>query len=474
MNAATAPVPRLSLSTLHRVPTGVRRPLFGPEQLTVGVVHLGVGAFHRAHQAVYTEDALSKDDLRWGILGISLRRPDAAQQLLPQDCLFTVEQLGASADYRIIGVVRGIITGPEQPEAVFEAIASPHVHLITLTVTEKGYTLTTNGDLDVHHADVIADLRATAPPQTTVGWLTGGLVQRYRNGRKPVTVVCCDNLSSNGAKLRGAVLQFARELNADAARWIDAEVCFPNTMVDRLVPAADAMTRARVQNALGLRDLACVQCEEFSQWIIEDSFSGPRPAWEKAGARFVSDVAAHEKLKLHVLNATHSALAYLGLRRGHVFVREAIADPELESFLDRLIVEEIVPSLSPLPAFDYWTVTKRRFANPRINHALSQIAEDGSVKLAQRVYPTLIANARAGRSTHCLARIVQAWLEFARGPVKDPNRERLESWSKTGGHVAAALDDPVLFPEPFRAEPSVRAALLPMTGAASRDDSLNT
>jgi fructuronate reductase len=449
----------LCLATLAQVSPSVRRPRVDPTQLKIGIVHLGVGAFHRAHQAVYTEDAIALDGGDWGILGVSLRRPDAANALVPQDCLYTVETLGQSTSYRLIGTLRSVVTASEQPDAVFAVIAANNVHVITLTVTEKGYSFTDEGGLDTGDPDILEDLRGTALPKSTLGWLMRGLMRRYRDGGRPLTILSCDNISRNSEKLRRALLQFAGEVDLNVAAWIRDEVGFPNTVVDCVVPATDAPARLRVQSALGLIDAAPVQREEFSQWVIEDSFAGPRPVWEAAGVQVVSDVADYEKLKLHVLNATHSAMAYLGPRRGHVYVRQAVADVELSQFLDDMVANEISSALTPLPVTAYWSQTKCRFANPKINHALAQIAEDGSKKLAVRIFPLLIANARAGRPTRCFARVIRAWLEFARQPVKDPLRDRLARWSSAGGALSAALDDPVLFPDPFRTEPRVRAAV---------------
>lgn len=451
---------RLCLATLDRLPSSVRRPGFDPTALGIGIVHLGVGAFHRAHQAVYTEDALAHGRGQWGILGISLRRPDAAQRLLPQNCLYTIECLGEGAEYRVMGVLRHVVTAPEQPQAVSEAIAASYVHIVTLTVTEKGYALNTEGALDANHPDISADLHGATTPKSTLGWLMRGLVKRWHTGGRPLTILSCDNVSKNGSKLRSALLQFAGKIDRDIARWIEAELRFPNTVVDCMVPATDAAAVSRVTAALGLVDAASVQREDFSQWVIENSFAGPRPSWEAAGVQIVDNVVDHEKLKLHVLNATHSALAYVTPPGGHRYVREAIADTGLSTFLDEMVTREIQPAFPSLRVVDYWSQTKRRFANPSIQHALSQIAEDGSAKLAQRIFPVLIANARAGRPTRCLATVVRAWLEHARHAVKDPKSEQLDRWSKSGGEFAAALDDPALFPEPFRAESLVRSAVI--------------
>lgn len=461
MSASPAPAnARLRLANLADLPGFVRRPPFDPARLQTGIVHLGVGAFHRAHQAVYTEDAIAAAGGAWGIVGVSLRRPDAGNALCPQDGLYSVEFRDAEPRHRVIGALREVITATQDPDAVIAALASADHHVVTLTVTEKGYGLASNGDLDVADPDIAHDLTSNAAPRTTLGWLTRGLAARYRSHRTPMTLMSCDNLSNNSHKLRHALLQFASQRDAETGRWIEDAIRFPSTMVDCITPASDAATFARAFDALGYEDAAAIQREAFSQWVIEDDFASARPAWENAGAEVVRDVAAAERVKLHVLNATHSALAYLGIPRGHTFVREAIADAGIVSALDELVRTEIAPALAPLQIEAYWQTTKRRFANPNIDHALAQIAEDGSKKLAARVFPLLIDNARAGRPLRRLADVVRAWLSFARGPVKDAQSARITQWSRSGGDLGAALDDDALFPDPFRTEPKVRAAIL--------------
>jgi fructuronate reductase len=271
-------------------------------------------------------------------------------------------------------------------------------------------------------------------------------------------VISCDNLMGNGRKLEAAARTLAERWDPALAAWIEAEVAFPGTMVDCITPATTEESRARVEAGLGLADQACVSREAFAQWVIEDRFKGPRPAWERAGVEFTSDVARFERLKLHVLNAAHSALAYLGIPRGHTFVREAIADPELSRLLDAMMSEEVAPALPDLPVTDYWRTCRARFANPRVDHRLTQIGEDGSAKLAQRLYPLIIANARAGRPTGRMSAVVRGWLALAvRGAVKDPLAERLRA---SPGGVAALLDDPRLFPDAFRLEAAARQALI--------------
>ncbi|WP_241242015.1 mannitol dehydrogenase family protein [Sphingobium algorifonticola] len=440
---------RLSLATLDRIRPGVTRPPFDPARLGTGIVHLGIGAFHRAHQGVFTEDAVIADGGAWGITGVSLRRPDVPATLVPQDGLYTVETLDTVPRYRVMGIVRQALTATAQQAEVLAALAAPTTHVVTLTVTEKGY--------------VRDPARPAVPgrPWTAMDWLVEGLALRHAAGTAPFTVVSCDNLQNNGEKLRAGVIAIAQERDAALARWIATEIGFPNTMIDSIVPATDAASAARVAAAIGMIDHASVQREPFGQWAIEDRFTGPRPAWDKVGVDIVADVTPFERLKLHVLNATHSTLAYMGLARGHLYVLHAIADPGLLGFVERLVHEEIAPALAPLDVAAYWRTVHARYENPMVDHALEQIAQDGSAKLAQRLFPLLTANARNGLPTACMAKVVDAWLAFARSRehVIDPQAAAFAAWRTGEATLATAVADPALFPDAFRNDRAVRSAM---------------
>jgi fructuronate reductase len=435
---------RLNRAALSRLPANVRRPDYDIQNVGVGIVHLGMGAFHRAHQAIFTEDALSGGGGDWGILGVSLRHAAASEALAAQDQLYTVEILASGVDYRVVAAIRGSLFAPTHGGQLQDALASRQTHIVTLTVTEKGYCLGTDGQLDFTRPEISHDLEYLHEPISAIGWIAHGLAARSTQHRRPITVISCDNLRENGTKLRDAVTAFTERSRPGMLSWLEDNVEFPRTVVDCIVPAATEATRSRVSRALGLEDKACVQREAFSQWVIENRFAGPRPDWDRVGVQIVDDVDAHGRLKLHVLNACHSALAYLGLPRGHTFVREAIADAELARFLHELVSIEILPALSPLPVLDYWRTVRTRFANPRIDYRLSQIAEDGSLKIAERIFPLMIANAGTGTPIRSLSRIVRGWLDSAHGARP----------------VQSALDDPALFPLPIRENASLRAAIL--------------
>jgi fructuronate reductase len=431
---------RLCLETLGRA--RARRPAYDPGNLRPGIVHLGVGAFHRAHQAVFTEDAIEAAGGDWGIIGVSPRRPDAAAALAPQDGLYTLEIRSAAPAYRIVGALRGVIAAGNAPQAALDVVARPDIHMVTLTVTEPAYALGPDGTLDLTHPDVAHDIATPTLPRSVPGWLLEGLARRRAAGAGPMSVLSCDNLRRNGERLGNALASLARRRDVELAAWIAGEIAFPGAMVDSITPASDAALLARVASAVGLTDAAPVQREPFASWVIEDHFAGPRPAWERAGALIVADVAGHEALKLHVLNAAHSALACLGPPRGYARVRDAIADPDLDAFLCAMMAEEVAPCLPGRDVSGYWRTTRERFAQPAIDHRLDQIARDAGAKLRERIHPLIIANARGGRPTARLARVVRAWLATA------------------GRDAAEALDDPTLFDTPFRREAAVRAAIL--------------
>ncbi|CAN7393594.1 mannitol dehydrogenase family protein [Phenylobacterium sp. LjRoot219] len=439
---------RLSFQTLDQVPAAVARPAYDLAGLGCGIVHLGLGAFHRAHQAVYSDAAIAAAGGAWGIVGVSMRKPDVAAALSPQDGLYTVEVLDAEPSYRVVGAVRQALTLPLEPDRVLTALAAPATRIVTLTVTEKGYCLDGAGALDLSHPDIVHDLTSPGSPRSAVGVLAAGLARRVAEGAAPLTVISCDNVADNGARLAAAVEAFAARAHPLLAPRLSAAAAFPQTMVDSIVPATDAASRARIERVLGLTDEGSVQREAFGQWVIEDRFAGPRPAWEQVGVELVGDVVPYRRLKLHVLNASHSALAYLGLLRGRTFVRDAIADPELAGFLDGLIAEEVAPALPELAVGDYWSGVRRRFANPAVDHRLDQIAQDGAQKLAQRIFPLMIANQRAGLPVTRMGRVVRAWID----------------WSATQGPPPRDLDDPTLFPAEIRSNPALRAAIL---GAAA-------
>ncbi|WP_136518052.1 mannitol dehydrogenase family protein [Cellulomonas telluris] len=447
--------PRLSLRTWHEraarpLPDGVRGPAVDPAATTVGQVHLGLGAFTRAHQAVCTEDAAAATGgTGWGVLGVTQRSPRVAEQLVPQDGLYGVLTAGADGtSLRLVGSVRDVAYPGRDTGRVLDALAAATTHVVTLTVTEKGYRRGAGGGLDVGAEDVAADLAdaraeltggAAGAARTPVGMLVRGLVRRHRTSAAPLTVVCCDNLTDNGTVLAGLVGDaLAAVPGAEKARaWVEESVRFPSTMVDRIVPATTEAHHAEAEALLGLRDEGLVVGEPFFQWVVEDAFAGPRPAWERAGATLTQDVAPYERAKLRVLNATHSTLAYLGALRGHATIAEAVADPDLAAVARALVDEDVLPTLTAPDGMDlpaYRDSVLHRFANPATGHTTVQVAMDGSQKLPVRLLGTVADRLAAGAVPHAAATAFAGWVAYVRAAS--------EGGLVVGGRTVA-LDDPL-------------------------------
>ncbi|MFC5345686.1 mannitol dehydrogenase family protein [Brevundimonas staleyi] len=428
---------RLSNAALADLPAEVERPGYDRAVVKTGVVHLGIGAFHRAHQAVVFDDALRSGDLRWGILGVSLRSPGVRDQLNPQDGLYSVVVRDGVADRtRIIGAVQGVLVAPEDPAAVVAAMASPDVHIVSLTVTEKGYRLDpASGGLLTDDADVAADLADLSKPRTAPGFLVAALAERRRQGLPPFTVVSCDNLPHNGARVRSAVLAMAEAHDPAMAEWIATEAAFPQTMVDRIVPATMPDDIAAQAATLGVRDEGMVKTEPFTQWVVEDHFAGPRPDFAALGVQLTAEVAPWEDAKLRLLNGAHSSIAYLGGLAGHAFVHQVVAVPAFKAFVERLW-DEAETTLNPPPGLDipaYRADLMARFSNPSLQHRTRQIAMDGSQKLPQRLLASIAARLDADQPIEALARGVAGWIRWQGGvtetgetyTVDDPMAARL-------------------------------------------------
>lgn len=446
------------------LPADLRRTTPAPK---VGIVHLGLGAFFRAHGAIYVQEADRTGD--WGILGVSLQRPDVRDALGPQQGLYHALELGPDGQTaRLVTSVTGVLVAPEDPQAVLEAMADPATRIVSLTVTEKGYChQPATGRLNADHPDIAHDL--TQPlPRSAIGFLARALQLRHQRGLRPFTTLTCDNLPNNGRLLRGLVLDFARRLDPALAAWIEAEARFPATMVDRIVPATTPETLAAVARLTGTEDRAPVQHEPFRQWVIEDDFvDGQRPDLASVGAELVADVTPYEHMKLRMLNGTHSSLAYLGYLAGHETIADCMADPALAAFTRALWLDEIIPALTPPPGVDLAAYARRleeRYRNPGIRHRTWQIAMDGSQKLPQRILGTLADNLAAGRDCPGLALAVAGWMVYVGGTdlagrpidVRDPLAERLReaaaSKATPEGKVAALLAFAEIFPPPLAAQ----------------------
>lgn len=397
------------------------RPAVDPADRRVGIVHLGIGAFHRAHQAVYTEDCGD-----WGIAGVTQRGNRVRDQLVPQDGLYTVlVPDGDAPAARVIGAVREVLSAVDDPAAVPRRIADPGVRVVSLTVTEKGYRHDpATGRLRADDPELAADMAgwtAGRPPRTVLGQLVGGLLAREAAGAGAVTVLCCDNLPANGRTLHGLVRQYAAALPGGdrLVDRIDALARFPDTVVDRIVPATTDDDRATARRLLGgLDDEGVVVTEPFSQWVIADDFATAppdRPAFEDAGARLVPDVAPYQLAKLRVLNGGHSALAYLGGLAGHGYIADAATDEDLAGYLRALMTEDLLPTLpaAAMPGTDlaeYAATVRGRFGKRALRHRTAQVGMDGSQKLPQRLLDPIRERRAAGTEPRRATLAVAAWM----------------------------------------------------------------
>ena len=420
-------MPRLSRQTLAGLPASARRPPFDPATISTGIVHLGLGAFARAHLAAYTQPLLSTDPT-WGIQGASLRSPDTRDALAPQDCLYTrAERDGSVERLEIMAPLTGIAVGAA---GTLRYLIDPSVRIVTLTVTEKGY----------------------APDAAIPALLVEALRDRRAAGLAPFTVLSCDNLPANGATTRRVLTQVAEQMDPALAAFIASDVAFPSCMVDRIVPATTDTDRARVDAALGVQDAWPVVCEPFTQWVIEDNFPQGRPAWEQTGAGLVSDVRPYEDMKLRLLNGSHSTIAYLGQLAGWPTVAGAIAQPALAAHVSALMTE--VATTLHLPAStdlaSYRAALLTRFANPALQHRTAQIAMDGSQKLPQRLFAPALDRLAAGQPAPRIALGVAAWLRFLQGraddgtalELNDPHAARLRQ-AATAAPTPTALRDAI-------------------------------
>ena len=494
MEPSVPDLPRLSIPTLaaRGLPDDdVVGPAVDPRTTRVGIVHLGLGAFHRAHQAVLTEDAAAAaGEERWGILGVTQRSARVAEQLRPQDGLFSVLTKGRTASsVRVIGSMRGVAFLQGDTDEVLAAIAAASTAVVSTTVSEKGYRRTADGSLDRDDADVARDLAAAraeltgpasateAPARTPVGAIVRGLARRFAADAGPLSVVCCDNMTDNGRVLAGLVHEGIDALGPHAERlraWVEESVRFPSTMVDRITPATTPAHHAQARTLLGLRDEGLVVAEPFSQWVLEDDFAGPRPRWELAGATMTDDVAPWERAKLRLLNGAHSAIAYLGALRGFETIDEAVADPEIAGLVREMMTEDVVPTLTAPHGVDlaaYGEQILERFANPATGYTTLQVAGDGSQKLPIRVLGTVADRLAAGVVPAAATRAVAAWIVFvARGrdalgrelPLDDPLAPQLRSVAAGGpdhGLVDRMLELREVFAPALREHDGFRAAL---------------
>ncbi|MCO8271042.1 mannitol dehydrogenase family protein [Actinoplanes sp. TRM 88003] len=462
----------LSRAALNAVPVESRPRIAAPR---AGIVHLGVSAFHRAHQAVFTEDAMAAAGGDWGIVHVAPSSPRIVDAIRAQDGLFSVTTLGPEGtSTRVIGASAGQMLAAADPDAVVAQLADPAVKIVTLTVTEKGYRLDGATGRLLLDDELRADLETDRAPRTVPGLLIRGLCARRRADAGPIALVSCDNLPANGHRMRGLIdtLAVAKGISG----WVHQNVTCPGTMVDRIVPATTAATFDLAARTLGVRDRAAVNGEPYSAWVIEDNFPAGRPAWEQAGAVLTGDPRPWETLKLRTLNGVHSAIAYLGAVAGRETIAAALHLPGMADMVRRLIAEDIAPSLVPPPGVDtleYGEQVLTRFANPAIEYRTTQVAGDGTQKLPPRVLHTIQQRREAGAMPRWATLVVAAWMRFVQGvsdegnplPLDDPLAERIRARLAAGpatpdGVVDALLGLDTVFSPELAEDAELRAELV--------------
>lgn len=448
------------LTRLTGLAPSAKLPAFNRDKLKPGILHLGPGAFFRAHFAPYTDAALALAGGDWGIEVASLRTADVADHLNEQNGLYTMlvrDTEGTVA--HVIGPILKAHVATRDPGELLARLEDPAIRIVSLTVTEKAYGFdAATGGLDLKHADIIADLANRHAPRGVIGYLVEGLARRRARGIAPFTPLSCDNLPSNGAVLKRLVLDFAGRVDPELKAWIEREVPFPSTMVDRITPASTDATYRDAEALTGRVDLAAIETEPFTQWVIEDSFANGRPQWEKAGALMVEDVSAYEKMKLRMLNGAHSLLAYLGYIGGYEFIRDVMGDSGL-SALARRHMNAAAGTLDPVPGIDldaYVDELIARFANKAIAHRTYQIAMDGTQKLPQRLLEPAVEALAGGSQAETYAIAVAAWMRYALGI--DRNGKSYELRDPRANEIAALLVDVP------RNGPTVAAALFTLPG----------
>lgn len=464
---------KLSLASLADLPEGVGRPSFQRADLAPGIVHIGIGNFHRAHQAVYLDELFNRGrDHDFALVGAGVRPGDARMRtaLEGQDWLTTVVELDPGANTaRVTGAMVDFVPVGEDGRAVVEALADPRVRIASLTVTEGGYCIDpATGRFDPDHPEIRHDSAAPDAPKGVFGILLAGLKRRRAAGLPPYTIMSCDNIPGNGHVARDAVTGLADLVDTDLAAWVRENVAFPDSMVDRITPATGDRERALLAERFGIEDAWPVFCEPFRQWVLQDDFPTGRPALEDVGVMFVPDVGPYELMKLRILNGGHAAVAYPAALLGIHFVHEAMAEPVVAGFLNKLEREEIIPAVPPVPDIDlgeYFGVVVSRFSNPDVGDTIPRLCQDGSNRQPKFILPSTRARLKAGQDITGLALESALWCRYCAATADDGSPITLDDANAERLTLAAlaAHDDPAAFlalrdifgdiadAEPFRA-----------------------
>lgn len=454
----TEPVPvatPLNAAALAQLPAGIRGPAYDRAAVTASIVHIGVGGFYRAHQAVYLDDLLHlPGHAQWGYCGVSLLKHDARMRdaMRSQDCLYTVIERSAAGDFpRVIGAIVEYLFAPDDQEAVIEKMAAPSTRIVSLTITEGGYYVNQgNGEFDASHPDIVHDLAHPQSPVCSFGYLAEALERRRQRGLPPFTVMSCDNLQNNGDVTRHMLLAFTALRDPQLAAWLAANCAFPNSMVDRITPATTDEHRALIKDTFGLVDAWPVVTEPFLQWVIEDEFPGGRPEWELVGAQMTHNVLPYEKMKLRLLNASHQALCYIGMLLGYEFAHQAMDDAGIRKLVRSMMDVEVTPLLDAVEGIDledYKNTLIERFSNPAVRDQLTRIGTEGSARIPKFVLPSVREALAAGGPIALLSFTVACWFRYLAGQddlgqpltIIDPYADKLRDYATRGGNDATVL-----------------------------------
>jgi mannitol 2-dehydrogenase len=437
------PVPQpLNARTLAYWSDRLPAPAYDRDLVTPGVVHFGVGGFHRAHQAMYLDRLMNQGQaLDWGICGVGVMPADRKMKevLEAQDGLYTLVLKHSDGTYepRVIGSIVAYLFAPDDPEAVIEMMAAPSIRIVSLTITEGGYNVSdVTGEFDEANPDVVRDLEPGAVPRTTFGLITEALRRRRERGLVPFTVMSCDNLQGNGDLARRAFTTFARLRDPELGNWVEREVSFPNCMVDRITPVTTDADRAEITERFGIEDQWPVVCEPFTQWVLQDAFTAGRPPYEQAGVQVVDDVEPYELMKLRLLNASHQALCYFGYLCGYRLVHEAAQDPVFRAFLLGYMDDEATPTLPPVPGVDlgeYKHTLIERFCNPEVRDTIARLCAESSDRIPKWLLPVVRLQLAAGGEIRRSAAVVASWARYAEGV--DEQGEPIEVVDRLAGSL---------------------------------------
>ncbi len=466
MNPSSAGI-RLGSSNLNKLNSEVKLPVYDRSQLRQHTVHMGVGGFHRAHQAVYLDDLLALEGTqRWGECGLGVLPNDDRMRdaLQGQDFLYTVVERSASGQAaRVIGSIVDYIYAPKNSHAAIEKMAAPDTRIVSLTITEGGYFIDEGTkDFLVDHPNIQHDVRHPTNPISSMGLIAEALNRRRERGLPPFTVMSCDNLQGNGHVVRKVLLAFASLVNPGLEQWIGAKVAFPSSMVDRITPATTPADIASVSERFGLNDAWPVVTEPFRQWVIEDTFCNGRPQWERVGAQMISDVAPYEIMKMRLLNGSHLAMAYLGALHGFTFVHDIMNDSLFNSFIESFMQEvtPVVPNIAGVSVADYKRSLMERFSNPTINDQVTRIASEGSAKIPKWLLPSIIELLEQRGRTRLLSLVVASWI-FYLGHGIDEHGQSLDIIDARSAELTGIAKQAGIDPRPMLAVKSIFGQKLP-------------